>query len=282
MSNIKIKCKNFVYNYFYKYKFLNTVEKRKLIKNNVKFKNAHYGERCFIVGNGPSIKGQDLSKLSNEYTFMVNQAMRMPIYNAIKPQFHILADPRYYNLNNKLEEDREVIELIKSLSTNPELICFFPINAFEFVRQNNLDDKLNISYFMAANTFYEGIKKEINLAKTIYASPTVIQFGIQIALYMGFSDIYLLGCDMTGFEEIRNVDNSMQSAYAYQLTENEKKRMLRSTMHNGEELFYAYARNYTIYRIMNSYCTKRSVNLYNATKGGLLDNLKRVEFDYLF
>ena len=99
---------------------------------------------------------------------------------------------------------------------------------------------------------------------------------------MGCKEIYLLGCDMTGFEEIRNVDNSMQNAYAYELTENEKKRMQKSTMHSGEELFYAYARNYTIYRIMNNYCLKRNIHIMNATKGGLLDNLPRVDFDTLF
>ena len=32
------------------------------------YKDAHLGERCFIIGNGPSLKKTDLSKLRGEYT----------------------------------------------------------------------------------------------------------------------------------------------------------------------------------------------------------------------
>ena len=33
----------------------------------------HKGERCFIIGNGPSLKQTDLTKLKNEYTFGLNR-----------------------------------------------------------------------------------------------------------------------------------------------------------------------------------------------------------------
>ena len=37
------------------------------------FHNIHQGKRCFILGNGPSLKQTDLSKLRNEYTFGMNR-----------------------------------------------------------------------------------------------------------------------------------------------------------------------------------------------------------------
>ena len=35
-------------------------------------KDIHKGERCFIIGNGPSLNKLDLSKIKDEYTFGVN------------------------------------------------------------------------------------------------------------------------------------------------------------------------------------------------------------------
>src|SRR5574338_1535950 len=35
--------------------------------------NLHQGKRCFIIGNGPSLKDTDLGKLRNEYTFGMNR-----------------------------------------------------------------------------------------------------------------------------------------------------------------------------------------------------------------
>ena len=35
--------------------------------------NIHDGERCFIIGNGPSLKQNNLAKLKNEFTFGMNR-----------------------------------------------------------------------------------------------------------------------------------------------------------------------------------------------------------------
>ena len=41
--------------------------RRKSIKYLNRFKDKHKGERCFIIGNGPSLKKTDVSKLTNEF-----------------------------------------------------------------------------------------------------------------------------------------------------------------------------------------------------------------------
>ena len=37
------------------------------------FKDIHKGKRAFIIGNGPSLKQTDLTKLKNEFTFGLNR-----------------------------------------------------------------------------------------------------------------------------------------------------------------------------------------------------------------
>ncbi len=43
------------------------------VKRLQKYKNRHQGERCFIIGNGPSLKKTDLSLLKGEVTFGLNR-----------------------------------------------------------------------------------------------------------------------------------------------------------------------------------------------------------------
>ena len=47
------------------------------VKNLSKFHNIHKGERCFIVGTGPSLRMEDVDMLKGEYTFAVNSCLTM-------------------------------------------------------------------------------------------------------------------------------------------------------------------------------------------------------------
>ena len=53
--------------------FKKNKEIRALVGSNAEFKDIHKGQRCFIVGNGPSLNDEDLSLLENEYVFTVNK-----------------------------------------------------------------------------------------------------------------------------------------------------------------------------------------------------------------
>src|SRR4051794_30859438 len=43
-----------------------------VLKRNEIFRNRHKGKSCFVLGNGPSLKNQDLAPLVNELTFVTN------------------------------------------------------------------------------------------------------------------------------------------------------------------------------------------------------------------
>ena len=46
------------------------------LKNILKLKNKHYGEKCFVIGNGPSLLLEDLEKIKGEVTLVVILYMR--------------------------------------------------------------------------------------------------------------------------------------------------------------------------------------------------------------
>ena len=47
--------------------------RRESIRRLAELKDIHKGKRAFIIGNGPSLKQTDLSKLKNEITFGMNR-----------------------------------------------------------------------------------------------------------------------------------------------------------------------------------------------------------------
>ena len=47
-----------------------------LLQKNRMLRDLHAGKRCFIVGNGPSIKAQDLTPLRDEVTIVVSSFFR--------------------------------------------------------------------------------------------------------------------------------------------------------------------------------------------------------------
>ena len=49
-----------------------------LIKKNQTIKNIHAGERCFIIGSGPSLKKLDLTHLKDDYFIGVNAVYLNP------------------------------------------------------------------------------------------------------------------------------------------------------------------------------------------------------------
>ena len=102
---------------------------------------------------------------------------------------------------------------------------------------------------------------------------------------MGFSEIYLLGCDCTGFLTLANAydPKSAECQYAYEMTDNERKRLRRNNIKCTiqRELRW-YANIFDEYEKLYQYCKKNNVGLFNATDGGVLTTIPRVDYPSLF
>lgn len=263
---------------------------KRSLSSNKKFKDLHKGKRCFIIGNGPSLKKIDLTKITNEITFTVNNIMHdKKIYETINPNYHVLTDPLYFCLNPTIAEDIATIELLKSIrhrNINP--ICFSTYEGRDAIRNYGLDNYLDFVYLYQHQYFTNTFKKKIELSKNIPSTQNVIQTAILAAIYMGFKEIYLIGCDMTSlfltFEANNNGEKEISKDFhAYKYTESEIKTMLRdSSQFDNEYMLYDYAKTFTIFKHLNKYALKNNIIINNATPGGGLDVFKRVKYDTLF
>ena len=228
LSNVKWDTKYYI-NVIFKAEF------RKALHNNKRFKNLHKEERCFIVGNGPSLNKLDLTKLKDEITFTVNNIMQdRDIYESVNPNYHVFIDPLYFNLNPDVSLDKTRIELLKSINyQNNKPVCFTSVEGYSAYQKYGLSNHLRLYYLYQHKTLTTGFSGEIELSKNIPSSQNVVQAAIFAAIYMGFKEIYLIGCDMTSifltFESNTEGEQEItKDVHAYKYSESEKKSMLIS------------------------------------------------------
>lgn len=256
-------------------------EAKKIIRSNYMLRDSEKGKRCFIIGNGPSINNVDFSLLSDEMTFSVNQLPRRENFKMLKTNYHFWIDKRFFDLNKNAEEDLELIKVmleVNSAGNRPKV--FYSIEAKEMIKEYHLDDYLDIHYIaLDSIPRTDAMNHLIDFSHIAIAFPTVVQTVIAFAVYLGFKEIYLLGCDCTGFITIAEtlMCKAKDGQYGYTITENEEKRMKKVSKKTSisQELRW-YADLFDTYETLYKYCEDRGVKLFNATEGGLLDSIPRI------
>jgi hypothetical protein len=143
-------------------------------KNNMlQYKDAYLGKRCFVVGNGPSLNNTDLSKLKNSVTFGANRIYLMEDDNGFKPTFLTALDGKI------IEQFSEEI----GRWNGPKFIRWSYKNRFLGVE--------NATYFHTCFKDQFGT----DLLKPVWGGYTVTFVNLQLAYYMGFREVVLIGCD---------------------------------------------------------------------------------------
>lgn len=137
-------------------------------------KDIHKGQRCFILGNGPSLRQTDLTRLKNEYTFGLNR-----IFMAF-PEMGFMTN--YYVSINDLMVEQSVNEI--SQLTMPRFVSW---RARKWLTpQDNL-------FFLY--TSYTGAKFSRDVTGCVWEGATVTNVALQIAFYLGFEKVILIGVD---------------------------------------------------------------------------------------
>lgn len=255
---------------------------RRALARNARWKNKYCGRRCFILGNGPSLASLDFGQLSDEVTFTFNQITRNPDFAALRTNFHFWSDDKFYYLDARKPEDRELLDVMRAVNTEGNRpVVFYTLPAREpLIQKYRLDRELDIYYYSNRGAeIGSSVRQNLEPTHPFPDLPTTVHYAVCIAVYMGFQEIYLLGCDCTGFMNVMNakLHHAEKSLYAYAITPNEKKRMesLANKYSTRRELESAVS-VFEQYDYLRRYCEARGVKLYNATEGGLLDSLQRV------
>lgn len=252
---------------------------KSVLKTNKELQGKLQGKRCFVVGNAPSLSKQNLSLLENEFVITVNQIARNKDFGKMKTNVHFWADPIFFDEENMTEELLEAMKKVDTEGNHP--MVFYPLIAKQFIENHGIDKCLDIHYFSPGYCFHGEYKKDIDFTKMIPGFHTVVDYGIALAIYMGASEIYLLGCDSTGIiSYINTVQQENTLEYAYETTQQEKERMQKAmAKHLAEDQFYSWYKVFQQYRLLNKYCQNRNIKMVNCSAGGILNELPRRKFE---
>lgn len=227
---------------------------RRTIKRYKKLYQKHKDQSCFIIANGPSLRVEDLELIAKKkiQTFAMNKIYSLYDRTSWRPTYYITQDPTLIR-----NDFKEICN-----STNDSIV-------FEKSPGEKRYDMPRAIYFdMDYSRSWKGKKPGFSngLNNKLFDGKTVTYSAIQLAVYMGFRNIYLLGCDCNYSKDNMSITpNSYADPRMYS-----PKSVGQLPDINYQFLSYSVARKYT---------ESKGVNIYNATRGGMLEVFNRVDFD---
>ena len=87
---------------------INTHRLKNSLETVSKFKNKHQGERCFIIGNGPSLDPNDLNRLNDEICFGTNGIYNIYSKTSWRPTYYCVTDKNFIYKNRKIIEEQNI------------------------------------------------------------------------------------------------------------------------------------------------------------------------------
>jgi hypothetical protein len=139
------------------------------------YKNAHKGDRCFILGNGPSLKKINLPLLESEYTFGLNRVYLLFDQLGFSTTYFVAVN--HLVIEQCAREIENEVPCPKFLDWKARTLLNFAENMI-FLRSCPLEPR-----------FFN------NLEQGVWQGTTVTYVAMQIAFYMGFSQVILVGVD---------------------------------------------------------------------------------------
>jgi len=218
-------------------------------------KDAHKGERCFLIGNGPSLRQTDLTLLKNEFTFGFNRIF-------------LAAEELHFTPSCLVSINDLVIEQSAEEFRTLQLPKFFSWRARRYLGMAE-----DITYLY---TTYTTPKFATDVRARVWEGATVTYVALQLAYHMGFSTVILVGVDHsfvtqgqpnTTVQSEGDDPNHFSSAYfgkgfRWQLPDLETSELA--------------------YRMAREAYTRGGRQVLDATIGGKLTVFPKVEYTSLF
>ncbi len=239
------------------------------------FSNTKYGKKikklkgissdktCFIIGNGPSLSVDDLETLHSLgiSTFAANRIYKIFDKTNWRPTYYSCEDPVIIrdieNEINNIKCDYKFIPIDLKWYKNIRII-----NAYYYNMDYRRDDSIDYG-------FYDELSERVTCNGTVTIS------AIQFAVYMGYTEIYLIGVDHSYAKMIDANGNVVEDKsikdYFDDSYDNGIKNELVHNMDDATKSFFRTKKHFS-----------NNINIYNATRGGKLEVFPRVDLDEFF
>jgi len=207
--------------------------------------NKHINKRCFIIGTGPSLKYTNFSLIKDEISMGVNNLFMSFIDFNIEPQYWCVADAKifdkhYYNL----------LWLPTTLFLTDGAGQLFLHKPRDYPYGSRPIVIRPLSDMKSTAEFSTDIMKGVNGGMVTLSC-------LQIAYYLGFKEVYLVGCDCSS--KGKHYDSTVD---------------VKSKDDYWEHFF-------KLYEVCKKVYEKDGRKIYNATVGGNLEVFERRKLEDL-
>lgn len=218
-----------------------------------KFRNIHKGHDCFILGNGPSLNRTDLNRLNDFYVFGTNKIFLIFDKVDLNLSYHLSV--------NSLMIEQSKMELEKGLNC-PSFLSYS-------ASKNVIEDCEHIFrfYTKSAPWTFTG-----DFTKPVSEGYTITSVALQLAFYMGFERVFLVGVDHN-FKQ-KGKPNTIQVSDAVDVNH------FTPNYVGGKEWYLADLEASEIsYRQAKYYFETNGRKIYDATLDGKLTVFDKISFE---
>tara|TARA_B110000971_G_C20011800_1_gene501920 strand:+ start:941 stop:1702 length:762 start_codon:yes stop_codon:yes gene_type:complete len=232
-------------------------------------KNKYQGERCFIVGNGPSLNAHNLDLLKNEYSFGVNSIFLKTKDTGFRPSFYTVEDGHVVDDN---------LEAIRDYDVDHKFILAHYRDKFPGA-EDILWLSADLGFYRDSHPFGGTARFSRDAAHVVYAGQSVTHINLQIAFYLGFSEVYLIGMDF----HYDKPESVITQGLTWISTEDDPNHFDPSYFGAGKKWHDPQLDKVALnYQLARRVFERNGRKIFNATHGGKLEIFERADYDALF
>lgn len=233
-----------------------------------KLKNKYYGKSCFVIGTGPSLRVSDLEQIvkTDIYSFASNKIFKIYGLTGWRPDIYCVFDRK---LISQYFDDICNIEA-KEVFIND----VFGHPACKYLKREKLEKKNNYLFTCGFDNYLTENGKQIPIFSEdaslfVNEGMTVTYAMLQLAYFLGFKEMYLLGIDFS-YGDKTGLDSGKNDHFC-------KDYIKKGEIVNPPDL----KTNLLAYQEAERFSREHGFRIYNATRGGKLEVFERVDFDKL-
>lgn len=228
-------------------------------------KDQYKGKKCVLIGSGPSLTMEDLTTLSKSDVVSIacNSLFKAYEFTPWRADLYCISDSGVFDTvgSKVLEEYPEIPMFVSEAVYNQMDVAFrkqvYPVR----IRRNSSYPKKR--------------KFSAKAGRYMYRFGSVLYFMIQLAVYLGFEEIYLLGCDCN-YSYTKMEDGTIKK------TSDKDYFMPGYEDRKGHQPINQYDIVIPDYDEARRFSDKHGIKIFNATRGGKLESFIRVDFDEVF
>lgn len=253
----------------------------------------HHSKEIMIIGNGPSLSdsvSKYLENIKSKDCIVVNQFASTSLYDVLKPNIYLLADPAYFYVPDHLTGlVWNTIHDIHDKTVWP-LRLIVPLSARSTPTIDFLCDNKNIQidYYNNRNQDVGKMDKFEAWDRNYIAPPaqTVLNTALYLALFWRYENVFLIGADSSFFEDLRidqdsndicSVDSHFYKKKNEETNDEQSKKekyLIRKdiTLH---ELIFRYGKMFEGYYELARYAEYKGIKVYNASEYSWINVFER-------